>query len=161
MSSPHEDYSVNVFPVSCEGNMYMYNVCMNYYFVDYENTNTDGLKGISGLDENNSVHIFYTVNADKITFGLHRRLNMSKAELRYHKVEAGQKNALDFQLASYLGYIIRENLENESHYIIVSKDTGFNSLITFWKKYRITVELVDDIASGKSIIQQKKSDTLL
>ena len=103
---------------------------MNYYFVDYENVGSDGLNGIRELDENNAVFIFYSKNADKITFDIHMQINESKAEIRYFKAETGQKNALDFQLSSYMGYVIKENenAEKEAEYFIVSKDNGFNAL---------------------------------
>ncbi|MBQ4470520.1 MAG: hypothetical protein II917_10350, partial [Synergistaceae bacterium] len=104
---------------------------MNYYFIDYENTGPEGLTGIEKLDGENTLFIFYSTNADKITFDIHIKLNKSEAAIKYYKVKAGQKNALDFQLASYLGFIIKENSESQCKYFIVSKDNGFSSLLSF------------------------------
>lgn len=119
---------------------------MNYFLVDYENVKTHGLDGISKLDEGDIVCIFYSDNADTLTFGLHKRLNESKANILYHRVEVGSKNALDFQLASYLGYIIHENLEKPYKYYLVSKDNGFSSLTGYWTKRKTDVSLVMDVA---------------
>ena len=82
------------------------------FLVDYENVKTQGLNGISKLTESDTVCIFYSENADNMTFGLHRRLMETKANVQYQKVEVGYKNALDFQLSSYLGYVISQNKFN-------------------------------------------------
>lgn len=122
---------------------------MNYYLVDYENVTTHGLDGITMLSLEDVVCIFYSENADRITFGLHRRLNEAAAKIIYQEVEVGTKNALDFQLASYLGYIIHENKDKEVSYFIVTKDQGFSSLVHYWKKQKIDISLVLDL-SGKN-----------
>lgn len=122
---------------------------MNCYLVDYENVSTHGLDGITMLSSEDVVCIFYSENADRITFGLHRRLNEAAAKIIYQEVEVGTKNALDFQLASYLGYIIHENKDKEVSYFIVTKDQGFSSLVHYWKKQKIDISLVLDL-SGKN-----------
>ncbi len=119
---------------------------MNYYFVDFENVGSEGLEGVNKLDAEDVLFVFYSRNADKITFEVHIQLNESKAKIQYCKVETAHKNALDFQLASYLGYIIKENYEKQCSYFIVSKDTGFSCLVPFWKKQKIKVELVADVS---------------
>lgn len=130
---------------------------MNYYLIDYENVKVDGLKGISKLSEEDIVCIFYSENADSMTFGLHRRLNESKAKLIYRKVEVGNKNALDFQLSSYLGYIIKENIDNPYEYYVVSADKGYECLVNFWKKYA-SIKTVDSIAGqNENIIEEDLS----
>lgn len=120
--------------------------CMNYYLVDYENVKTQGLNGVNKLPEEDIVCIFYSENADSLTFGLHRRLNESKANIIFQRVEVGHKNALDFQLSSYLGYIIHENINNPYDYYIVTQDKGYESLINYWKKRRVNVSLVINVA---------------
>ena len=82
---------------------------MSIFLVDYENVSASGLDGLEKLTEEDVVYIFYTENADRLTFDAHRRLLESRAAVRYYKVESGTKNALDFQLVSFLGYLIREN----------------------------------------------------
>lgn len=119
---------------------------MNYYLVDYENVKTQGLNGVNKLPAEDVVCIFYSENADNLTFGLHRRLNESNANIIFQKVEVGHKNALDFQLSSYLGYIIHENSDNQYDYYVVTKDKGYESLISYWKKKKVNVSLVVDVA---------------
>ena len=105
---------------------------MSIFLVDYENVSASGLDGLEKLTEEDVVYIFYTENADRLTFDAHRRLLESRAAVRYYKVESGTKNALDFQLVSFLGYLIREN--GSSAYYIISKDNGFDSVLHFWTK---------------------------
>ena len=119
---------------------------MGFYFVDYENVNTYGLNGITRLEEDDLVVIFYSEKADTLTFGLHRRLNECRAQVRFQRVMAGTKNALDFQLSSYLGYLICENMGKGAAYYIVSNDRGYEVLSTYWKRQGVDVYLVKDIS---------------
>ena len=47
---------------------------MTYYLIDYENTGENGLEGLSDLGNGDQVIIFYSENADKMSFDLHQRL---------------------------------------------------------------------------------------
>ena len=92
---------------------------MAYYLVDYENVKADGMYGVDQLGKKDCVCIFYSENASTLTFGLHEKLNQTKGKIVLQKVEVGVKNALDFQLSTYLGYLISENEgKNESYYIV-------------------------------------------
>lgn len=121
------------------------------FLIDFENVKSAGLNGILGLNEDDTVCFFYSENAETMTFGLHRRLTETKANVQYQKVEVGVKNALDFQLSSYLGYAISQNVaagfENVTYYI-VTNDRGFACLKTYWKKRNIEVNIVSEITIG-------------
>lgn len=108
---------------------------MNYYLIDYENTGETGLNGIDKLDENSLVVIFYSVNNGRISFEMHQKLMEAKARIKYVKVALGAKNALDFQLSSYLGYLISQNQGDT--FCIISRDNGYNAVIRFWEGYGI------------------------
>jgi len=120
---------------------------MSYYLVDFENVKKDGLDGIHKLGSEDRVCIFYSKNADSITFDQHRRITESKATIEFCKVDVGSKNALDFQLATQLGYLIA-NKAAETYYI-VSKDKGFEILSSYWKGREVSVLLIADI-TGRS-----------
>ena len=110
---------------------------MSTFLVDYENVSASALKGLENLTQSDTVYIFYTENADRLTFDAHRRLLESSAVLRYFKVETGTKNALDFQLVTFLGYLIHD-AKAEAYYII-SKDNGFDSVLKFWNGQGVKV----------------------
>lgn len=101
-------------------------------------------------------------NADNMTFGLHRRLMETKANVQYQKVEVGYKNALDFQLSSYLGYVISQNKFNgitDCLYYIVTKDQGFLCLKNYWHRRRAKVYQVTDVTGNCEVTSEKKEST--
>ena len=124
---------------------------MSYYLVDFENVKKDGLDGIHKLGKEDRVCIFYSKNADSITFDQHRRIIESQAAIEFCKVEVGSKNALDFQLATQLGYLIANRSADQ--YFIVSKDKGFEILSGYWKNRDVNVTLIADI-TGRSHNQE-------
>ena len=114
---------------------------MAYYLIDFEN-----LKNINGCDtllENDTIVFFYSKNANTLSFELHIELSECKANKEYIKAESGGKNALDFQLSTYVGYLIAKN-PNEEIYII-SKDAGFQNVLSFWKQ------------KGKGVLKLRKN----
>ncbi|MBP1745161.1 MAG: hypothetical protein H6Q58_2139 [Firmicutes bacterium] len=125
---------------------------MATYLVDYENVKTGGLNGITKLMKEDKVIIFYSENADTLTFGLHRRINESVADISFIRVEVGCKNALDFQLVSYLGYLVAQYKDEK--YFIISNDNGFTSVKKFWHKKKVLVEVAYDL-SGQSKVQEE------
>ena len=127
---------------------------MAFYLVDYENVNTEGLQGVEQLTAADEVIIFYSEHADRLTFDLHRRLNESKAQIHYFKVGACKKNALDFQLVSYLGYLIAQT-SGHSFYLI-SHDTGFQSVVRFWSEQQITVVQTGELQPAQQPAQAPK-----
>lgn len=125
---------------------------MAYYLIDFENVKSRGMEGVELLAEEDTVCIFYSDNADSMTFDLHRKLNETKAKIIYHKVAVGTKNALDFQLATYLGYLICEQQREGIHpnYFIVTKDNGFISLMVYWKAQGVPVRIIRNLLWGKN-----------
>jgi hypothetical protein len=104
------------------------------FLVDFENVHTAGLKGIKTLTENDDVILFYSdKDEDAIAFIIELR-----DDIQYAKIVKNGQNALDFQLSSYLGFIIHkavcENTLADTHFIIISKDSGYDCVISFWKK---------------------------
>lgn len=104
---------------------------MKIYLVDFENVKSKGLAGIDSLDENDKVIIFYSENSDTISFEMHQKVLASHAQIQYLKVNVGGKNALDFQLATLLGYLVER--DEYSHIFVISNDKGFDFLHDFWQ----------------------------
>lgn len=113
---------------------------MAIYMIDYENVKMGGLNGISRLTEADKVIIFYSENANRMTFDLHRRLMACSAEIEYREVSVGGHNALDFQLVTYLGYLIAQNPGEQ--YLIISNDRGFEHVVHFWRKDGLFIRLL-------------------
>ncbi|MBD5082676.1 MAG: hypothetical protein HDT34_00635 [Clostridiales bacterium] len=118
---------------------------MACFLIDYENESGGMLDGISllGLKRNDEIVFFYSENASHLTMELHQELESVSVKKIYIKAETGKKNALDFQLVSYLGACIKENPKKK--YYIVSKDGGFDCVCKFWAKRKIDVKRIDKL----------------
>jgi len=102
---------------------------MRFYFVDYENVQANGLRGVKNISPEDRVFLFYTENANKLDFSLYEEFLPIHTQIEPFCVQPGQ-HSLDFQLSSFLGYQLAENPDTEM--VIVSKDNGFNSVVRFW-----------------------------
>lgn len=102
------------------------------YLIDFENVTSAGISGIQKLTKDDKVYIFYTVNASSMSFAAHMNLLSSPAEVIYYNVTSGGKNALDFQLSSFLGYLISRGEDKD--FCIISNDRGYDHVKSFWEK---------------------------
>lgn len=125
-----------------------------YFFVDYENVNRDGLNGITKLSEEDCVRIYYSESAETLTFGLHRRINASKAHFDYIKVQMPIKNAVDCQILFDIRDITKANRNAE--YFIVSKDTDFDKAIEEFNAHNLKVKKVLEICKRDEPIKKEQ-----
>ena len=129
---------------------------MAIYLVDYENTHYLG--GISGLSANDTVVVFYTQNSSSLSFDAHKEILQAQAKILYKYVDNGGKNALDFQLSTYLGCLIGEKQANEQQLYIVSKDKGFYYVSKFWEREKgIRVTVVPSLTEQPKAKQQQSA----
>jgi hypothetical protein len=109
----------------------------NVIFVDLENlqyidkniveTNTEIIVMV-GMTQSNTAINFIKEYIDNVS------------SIRIIKVKAQGNNALDFFIPFYLGkYLERKNNRNK-HYIIISKDDGYDALIKHLKENKINIE---------------------
>lgn len=110
---------------------------MAIYLIDFENVHSDGLKGIEQLERKDECYIFYSEHAGVLTFNMHKKITESRAKIYYVEAQVGMKNALDFQLVSYLGYMLRE--KPEETYCIISNDKAFELVSKFWQDKGVNV----------------------
>lgn len=129
---------------------------MAIYLVDYENTHYLG--GISGLSANDTVVVFYTQNSSSLSFDAHKEILQAQAKILYKYVDNGGKNALDFQLSTYLGCLIGEKQADEQQLYIVSKDKGFYYVSKFWEREKgIRVTVVPSLTEQPKAKQQQSA----
>ena len=79
---------------------------MHYYFIDYENVHADGFIGVERITENDIVCVMYTERSKSISLEFIEKIGKQNARIESYKAGVGTKNALDFQLSSYMGYVI-------------------------------------------------------
>lgn len=127
---------------------------MNLIFVDFENVHNTGLNGLENLTENEIVYLFYSKNTPHLPMDVVAKISKSPADIELIESGVG-KNAMDFVIASYLGYMINEHDDNVDYYIL-SKDKGYKPLVDFWEDWN--VEIITDLSKfcKKLNLQQLK-----
>lgn len=115
---------------------------MNLIFVDFENVHNTGLDGLENLTENEIVYLFYSKNTPHLPMDVVAKISKSPADIELIESGVG-KNAMDFVIASYLGYMINEHDDNVDYYIL-SKDKGYKPLVDFWEDWN--VEIITDLS---------------
>ncbi len=106
------------------------------YYVDSENVGDCWIDLMNNEDDSNFL-VFYTERSPRIDYGHAISLmNVEKKPEFIHCYEGN--NALDFQLVSYLGYLL--HLEEPEEVIIVSNDTGFDAAVNFWVERGVNIK---------------------
>lgn len=142
---------------------------MDYYLIDFENVGTSGLKKVVDLAKKEDIiSIFYSENCKYIALDTIESIIEKGIKFCCYQVTTGTSNALDFQLSSFLGYLLRKESTNAKFYI-VSNDTGFDCLCSFWGKYNKQVKRIgtqslskkeDFIPTTSTPTLPKKKDTV-
>lgn len=128
---------------------------MAIYLIDYENTGVKGLAGIEKLSEEDQIILFYGPKTGSIPFDEHVKISQSASHVEYIKTMKTAKNYLDFQLTTYLGYLIASTPVREYH--VVSKDSGYDSVVDFWSKKGLVIKRQDTVAGTQKAAAQTKN----
>lgn len=115
---------------------------MAVYLVDFENVHSEGFKGAEMLSENDECYIFYSANANALSFELHQKICECKAKFYYKMVDTSGKNALDFQLVTFLGYLVAKR--PDEHFYIVTGDKMFSCATDYWCKENTCADVLKD-----------------
>lgn len=111
------------------------------YLVDGENIAPKMLEGfvkkkkLSGKDQ---IHILYTKNSGN-DYKNHKVFTKKKKNTIYLEVDDG-KNALDFQLSTYLGYILGVAPYEKAY--IIANDKGYEATVSFCKTLGRYVKII-------------------
>jgi transposase len=124
------------------------------YLIDFENVGTNFHELLDEVTTSDKICIFYTDHCQKIS--IDQMASIQLADVEFIKTASG-KNALDFQLSSYLGYLIAKNKVENQKFLIVSDDNGYNCLVHFWKQRKINIK----IRKGKPNILSQKDAQLV
>ena len=141
---------------TAEKNKERMKIIKTYYLIDYENVGSEGFKGCEKLRETDIIHLFYTDNSRKIDLDIINDHGESK--LITHKVPTGNQSA-DMHLGSYLGYLIGKECtgqDEECKIVVISKDTGFDHIIEFWKAEKNVKISRNEKISGKQVQTRKQ-----
>jgi len=107
---------------------------IDFVLIDFENVQPDIVGRLSG--NRRKIKIFLGSNQSKIPIETARALQLYGTDAEYIQIDGSGKNALDFHIAYYMGRLAAENPGASFH--VVSKDTGFDPLITHLKAQKIS-----------------------
>lgn len=126
-----------------------------YIYVDYEN-----MSNLKNLLPGEDRKYFFFIGAEQKTIPSSLAIATNKVSVEWVKIEGQGKNALDF----YIAYFIAKNDEQDDvKHFILSKDKGFDPLISYINKSKsceivrriITLDELDDIQENEKDIIQK------
>lgn len=133
-------------------------VIIKYYLVDSENVNDNWLMLLDLSDETDKIIVFYTKNSPHMSYSSVIKLLGCTREIKFEECNAGN-NALDFQLISYLGYLMKNEELKDSEFIVMSNDTGYDPAVNFWKKRDFPVNRIN-VNYCKLALQRQKEAAL-
>ena len=126
-----------------------------FYLVDTENVGSVWVDLIPTMAKQDCLLLFYTVNSSGISY--EDLLKLAGQEQKYQMIQCFTgRNGLDFQLVSYLGYLIKSNAKAE--YIIISNDIGYDAVVRFWNAKDISVSRVKASVLQHSLQQNVETE---
>jgi hypothetical protein len=105
----------------------------NYVLVDFENVQPQDIGLLKGGPF--KVKVFLGPNQSKIPVSLATALQSLGNNAEYISLETAGNNALDFCIAYYIGVL--SSGEPTAFFHVISKDTGFDSLLKYLKRKNI------------------------
>lgn len=144
-------------------------IIIRHFLVDSENVNDNWLMLFDMADEDDEIVVFYTKKSPHMSYmSVIRLIENNKINIRFEESYEGT-NALDFQLVSYMGYLMgcagsfsenkcdaasAESCADE--YIIMSNDTGYDPAVRFWKDKGFAVRRFN-VNFCKQAVQRRKN----
>jgi len=114
----------------------------NYVLIDYENVQPKNLEILASHPF--KVFVFVGANQTKVPFDLAQAMQRMGEDATYIKIAGNGPNALDFHIAYYIGELAQSDPAGFFH--IISKDKGFDPLISHLKDKKIRVQREKDLA---------------
>lgn len=135
------------------------------YFWDSENVSPVVLEHIEELDKSDKLYIFHSLNSGKASLDIVEKIRKAKCYIEFIECENGTPNAMDFEIVSFIGLKVGgyKHKENKHHYIILSKDKGYDSAIRFLQTKNINVERRADLiyTLSETEEEQKKQKMMM
>lgn len=124
--------------------------CMNkIYFIDSENVGDSWISLLNTIAKEDEILVFYTAKSPHMNYKNLVLLKQSPREVTFIECCEGN-NALDFQLSTELGYRVRDL--DDTEFIIVSNDTGFDAVVKYWTHRNIPVSRIQGKACSSDTI---------
>jgi PIN domain len=129
----------------------------NYVLIDYESVQPDSLAPLA--QDHFRLMVFVGASQARVPFELAAALQSFGERATYIKISGNGPNALDFHIAYWIGRLSASDATAYFH--IVSKDTGFDPLITHLKTQQVLcgrVKSIDEIPLVKASTAKSPSE---
>ncbi len=124
------------------------------YLIDSENINDVWVEILDALEIGDCIMVFFTDKSAHMGYDrIVRLMELEKGTVKWIRCFGGQ-NALDFQLVTELGHQICQDQECE--YVIVSNDTGYDSVVRYWQQRGCSVSRIKGMECTKLASRMKK-----
>lgn len=110
----------------------------NYVLIDYESVQPEDLSALR--HDHFRVVVFVGAHQNKLPYETAAALQQMGSNAEYVKISGTGPNALDFHIAFYVGQLAGR--EPEAYFHIVSKDAGFDPLISHLKTRKLRAQRV-------------------
>ena len=100
---------------------------IRYYLVDSENVNDNWLMLFDMIDETDEIIVFYTKNSPHMSYPSVIKLLEINRTIKFEECFEGN-NALDFQLISYMGYLMKNSDIENSEFIVMLNQASTDRL---------------------------------
>ena len=123
---------------------------MRIYFLDTENVGAAWIDAVLRDEDVGEVIVFYTKNSQPVPLTALPRLGGIWSKLSFVECCVGQ-NALDFQLATELGFRVAGAPGDE--YVILTRDAGYDAIVKYWQQKGISVVRItpDDVKPAAAV----------
>ena len=126
-----------------------------YILIDYENVQPKNLEILARHPF--QVLVFMGANQTKVSRDFLKSMLLIKDKAEVIEMSGNGSNALDFHIAFYLGDLAATNAEAKFH--IISKDKGFDPLVTHLRRRGIKVQRETDLAEIPSLRMKDSMST--
>lgn len=123
------------------------------YLVDTENVGAVWKHLFQFATNTDDILLFYTENTPFLSYNDLEFILSYKERFTMIKCYTGN-NALDFQLVSYLGFLMKTGAKTQ--YIIVSNDTGYDAMIRFWSDRERNVSRLSQAELVRKVKQKEE-----
>jgi hypothetical protein len=123
----------------------------NFVLVDFENVQPKDIDLLK--DGPFKVKVFLGPNQSRIPISLAAALQSLGENAEYIVLEKAGNNALDFHIAYYIGFLSAD--EPTAFFHVISKDTGFDSLLKYLKAKKVFAQrsvCISDIPYFKPVL---------
>ena len=131
----------------------------NYVLIDYESVQPEDISALKY--DPFRVIVFVGAHQSKLSYETAAALQQMGSSAEYVKISGTGPNALDFHIAFYIGQLVGK--DPEAYFHIVSKDAGFDPLLSHLKTRKIRalrVKTVGDIPILKACNAKSTPDRI-